>query len=99
MVIEKDRRFLPALEVLRHAAGNIDSSPWEEAFLMKSEMDVKRYLSYAPSKSRMQIVMNDVLKVDEAEILQHLHTPLDITDKAQWENNAPVTIIGENWIE
>lgn len=43
----------------------------------------------------MQIVMNDVLKVDESEILQHLHTPLDTNDKTQWENNAPVTIIGK----
>nr|Q1A705.1 RecName: Full=Dimethyladenosine transferase 1, mitochondrial; AltName: Full=Mitochondrial 12S rRNA dimethylase 1; AltName: Full=Mitochondrial transcription factor B1; AltName: Full=S-adenosylmethionine-6-N', N'-adenosyl(rRNA) dimethyltransferase 1; Flags: Precursor [Vermamoeba vermiformis]ABB97064.1 mitochondrial transcription factor B-like protein [Vermamoeba vermiformis] len=94
VVIEKDRRFLPALEVLRHAAGNIDGSPWEEAFLTKSEMDAKRYMSYAPNKSRMQIVMNDVLRVDEQEILQHIHAPIDSNDKTQWENMAPITIIG-----
>ncbi len=94
MVIEKDRRFLPALEVLRHAAGNVDGSPWEESFLTKHEMDIKRYASFALNKSRMQIVMNDVLKVDEYEILKHLHQPIDASDSAQWESTAPVTIIG-----
>jgi dimethyladenosine transferase 1 len=84
VVVEKDRRFLPALELLKSVAGVIDEQT-------ENETDETTRSRSSSLNERMHIVLEDVLQLDEERLLQQFHEP-----NTHWDSTtvAPVIVIG-----
>jgi dimethyladenosine transferase 1 len=82
IVVEKDRRFLPALELLKSAAGTIDPIIGNDQKTQET--------SSSERQERMHIVLEDVLQLDEESVLRRFHQP-----NVRWDSGlVPITVIG-----